>query len=250
MPKRKFDYIPQLPEDSTTLTEPKKLGRIANAEVILQFVSLAGKRVLDVGCGNLGFTRELAKQGASVLAIDPDSVQAQLNREAGPIDGIEFVEAGADQIPAEHDSLDGVFFAYSLHHVPSEIYPRMFEDIFRVLKPGGFLYVIEPTDCPLNDVMRHFHNEDVERAAAQSALRNLAMPRFETCEMVTYFSWTIYESFEDYAQKFASKSFNELYTEADIRQPIVKETFERLGAPDYRFEAHKDVMVLKGLKPA
>ena len=232
------------------LTEVRKIGRITNAEVIQQFLSLDGKHVLDAGCGNLGFTRELTRLGASVLAIDPDAVQAKLNREAGPLENIEFVETGADKIPCGDGAVDGVFFAYSLHHVPRELYRQVFTEVFRVLKPGGFLYVIEPTDCPLNEVMRHFHNEDVERSAAQDALREFAIPRFESCEIVSYFNWTTYDSFEDYARQFTSKSFNELYSESDVRRPIVEETFERLGAPDYRFEAHKQVMCLKGLKSA
>ena len=110
--------------------------------------------------------------------------------------------------------------------------------------------MIEPTDCPLNEVMRHFHNEDVERAAAQDALQKYAVSRFESVDVVSYFNWTKYESFDDYVQKFSSRSFNELYTESDVRSPIVQETFERLGAPEYRFEAHKEVMCLKGLRRA
>ena len=39
-----------------------------------------------------------------------------------------------------------------------------------------------------------------------------------------------------------------IYTEADVRRAEVKEAFQQLGGPDYRFKSPKQVMVLKGLK--
>lgn len=221
------------------------LGCIKNIDVINRFVELRDKRVIDAGCGALAMSRQLADGGANVMAIDPDPIQAAKNREE-KIDRIEFVETGADQLPAEDQSIDGVVFSYSLHHVPEKIYPQVFAEVLRVLKPDGFLYVIEPIDGALNQVMRLYHNEDRERAAAQRALEALAKPNFEQCDVVTYHSWTQYESWDDYADQFVRKSFNTLYTEADVRRDEVRETFERLGAPDYRFKAPKMVMCLQG----
>lgn len=229
-------------------TTAEDLGCITNIEVIKKFVDLRGKRLIDAGCGDMTVAKMLAENGANVLAIDPDSVQAQRNREADPIPGIEFVETGAESIPVEDQSVDGVFFSYSLHHVPARIYPEVFQEVRRVLKPNGFLYVIEPTDCPLNQVMMLFHNEEKERAAAQDALHQLAKPHFETCNEVIYHSIRPFESFEDFAWHFSSRSFNTLYSEADVRASQVEEAFERLGAPDYQFAAPKRVMVLKELK--
>ena len=97
-------------------------------------------------------------------------------------------------------------------------------------------------------VMKLFHNEDRERAAAWQALEELAKTAFHSAEAVTYHSFAQYESFEQFAQRFASRSFNSLYTEADVRRPEVEAAFERLGGPDYRFQSPKQVMILKGPK--
>lgn len=229
-------------------TAMEDLGCVTNIEVINKFFELNGKSLIDAGCGDMTVARMLAENGALVLAIDPDPVQAKRNRESEPIPGIEFVESGAESIPVGDASVDGVFFSYSLHHIPAEIYPEVFQEVRRVIKPGGFLYVIEPTDCPLNQVMILFHDEEQERAAAQTALQELAKPFFETCVEVEYHNIRQYESFEEFACHFASRSFNNLYTEEDVRAPQVQEAFERLGAPDYRFTAPKRVMVLKNFK--
>lgn len=222
------------------------LGSCLNIDVLNRFLSLQGQRVLDIGCGAFGFTRILAENGASVLGIDPDPIQAEKNRAADPIPNIEFQEAGADKLPVADQSFDGVTFGYSLHHVPAELYPVMFDEIFRVLKPGGFLYVVEPTDCDGNDVMRLFHNEDKVRADAWQGLQELAVPRFETTDTVTYYSVTQFESWDEYATRYSSKSFNELYTEADVRRDEVREAYERLAGPENQLTARKNVMALRG----
>ena len=226
----------------------KDLGCTTNLDVIKRFVSLDGCSVIDAGCGGLTFTRLLVELGARVLAIDPDPVQAKLNRQSDPIERLEFAETGADQLPVEAGTADGVFFAYSLHHIPAALYPQVFAEVSRVLKPEGFLYVIEPMDCPFNKVMRLFHDEDRERIAAWQAMELQAAPAFKSVETVTYHSFTQYDSFEHFADRLSSRSFNTLYSEADVRQPKVKEAFEKLGGPDHRFISPKQVMFLQGLK--
>jgi len=223
----------------------KDLGFITNVEVIDHFVKLDGRFVIDVGCGSMTWTRHLSDLGARVLAIDPDPVQADLNRAADTIPNVEFAETGADKIPLDRNSVDGVFFSYSLHHIPAELYPDVFDEVLRVLKPDGFLYVIEPIDCPINEVIKLFHNEDQERAAAWSALEQVAMSCFQSAQIVKYHSHSQYDSFDDFAKQFASRSFNSNYAEADIRSRKVQETFQQLGHPNYRFTSSKQVMFLQ-----
>ena len=226
----------------------KNLGCQTNIDVINRFVSLPGRFVIDAGCGSMTFTRSLIDHGARVLAIDPDPVQAELNRAAPSIANLEFIETGAEQLPVASRTVGGVFFAYSLHHIPANLLTQVFEEVMRVLAPDGFLYVIEPIDCPLNEVMKLFHDEDRERAEAWQALEQLAMPAFQSAQVVTYHNFSQYESWEDFASQFAGRSFNTIYSEADVRRPEVQEAFERLGGPDHRFSSPKQVMILKSLK--
>ncbi len=223
------------------------LGFKLNADVIARFISLPGKSVIDIGCGNMDFSRQMVEQRARVLAIDPDPVQAASNRAATMMPGLEFCETGADQLPVADESVEGVFFSYSLHHVPRAIYPQVFAEVRRVLRPTGFLYVIEPVDCPLNQVMRMFHDEEVARAAAWEALQVLAVPNFQTCEVVRYHSVTQYSTFEEFARHYASRSFNAGYSEADVRRASVRQAFERFAPRDGKFESPKNVMYLQGL---
>ena len=183
------------------------LGCTTSIEVITDCLSLGNKRVIDAGCGSMAFARPLLEHGAHVLGIDPDPIQAALNR--------------------------------------APLYPAVFSEAFRVLRPDGFLCVIEPMACPLNDVMKLFHDEDRERQEAQQALREFAVPAFKTVQIFTYHSFTQYASFEKFAEHFSDRSFNDLYDADDLQRPEVRLAFERLGQPDYRFQSPKQAMILQ-----
>ncbi len=53
------------------------------SEVLHRLVTLQGKNVLDIGCGDGRTTRNLAQTAASVLGIDPDTERIALAHEAG-----------------------------------------------------------------------------------------------------------------------------------------------------------------------
>ena len=224
------------------------LGRTTSIDVVGDRIPLDGQVVVDVGCGDMTFTRHLAGRGAVALGVDPDPIQAEQNRCADPVSNVEFAEAEATQLPVADGSVDGVFFSFSLHHVPAASYPRVFAEVRRVLVPHGYLCVIEPADGPLNTVRKLFHDEDAERAAAQAALVQLAVPAFRQHRCFEYRSDVSFESFDDFVARYAGKTFNDGYSEADIRRPEVQAAFEQLGAPTYRFESPKTMMLLEGVR--
>ena len=108
--------------------------------------------------------------------------------------------------------------------------------------------MIEPVDCAFNQVMRLFHDEERERAAAWTALESIAVERFAMVRRFTYHGVRQYESFDDFASHFASRSFNSLYNESDVRAPAVREAFHRLAGPDLTFQSPRNAMYLHGLQ--
>jgi ubiquinone/menaquinone biosynthesis C-methylase UbiE len=228
------------------------LGKKLNVEVLRQLVDVAGKQVVDVGCGSLKFSKILADEGASVLAIDPDQHQAVLNHKDPPEPdaGITFVEAEADAIPASDKSQDAVFFCHSLHHIPADQYGVVAAEVQRVLKPDGFMYVIEPVDGPLNDVMRMFHDEETERTAAWRFLEQFA-DFFEFVNAVKYHSISTFEDWNAFVNNYGNRSFNSDYRKEDVCRDEVRLTFERKATrtnEGYLFPANKHAVCFKNLK--
>ena len=154
--------------------------RIANAdarrvadepEIIGELVSLAGARVLELGCGMADKTRLVARTAESVLALEVDTVQLAANRASDAPANIRFEYGGAEAIPAADASFDVVMMFKSLHHVPTELMDAALSEIRRVLKPGGMAYVSEPVYAgDFNDILRLFHDEKAVREAAFAAV--------------------------------------------------------------------------------
>ncbi len=215
-----------------------------------KLIDVNGLYVVDAGCGSMPFSKALAKRGAKVLAIDPDPVQAKLNRQADIPPGIEFVETGADQLPASDSSIDGILFSYSLHHVPSELYPTVFKEAARVLKPTGFFCAVEPVaQGKLNEVMSMFHDEKEVRAKAQQALDTLGAEYFCESQVSEYTNKVKFSGWDEYAAHYVKSSYNTHYTEEQVTDKKVQSLFEEYGkADDYQFDSPMKITVLKHLK--
>ena len=225
------------------------LGVTTDLDIIDRFLDIQGKFLVEAGCGNMHLSRQLAARGAHVLAIDPDPVQSENNRNTETIANVGFIETGAESIPVENQSVDGVLFPYSFHHVPEHLYPNVIQELLRVLRPTGFIYAMEPVaEGDLNEVMRLFHDEQAVRANAKQVLESLVMPLFQQVTVVNYRVSVKYSSWEEYASRYAGKSFNADYSEADIRTAAVKARFLDLGAPtQFAFESPMQVTYLQGV---
>lgn len=107
-----------------------------------------GMKVLDIagGTGDLTaqFSRRVGPTGEVVLA---DINQAMLDvgrdklRNMGIVDNVEYVQANAEELPFESDRFDIITIAFGLRNVTDK--QKALESMFRVLKPGGRLLVLE-----------------------------------------------------------------------------------------------------------
>ena len=208
------------------------LGELTDIEGVTRLLSVEGLSLIDVGCGAGDVARALAELGAVVLGVEPDPVQAQKNRSAEPVPNVTLVEAGAEALPADDRSVDGVLFFRSLHHVPRELMDKAFMEAARVLKPGGFVYVVEPgMEGSHYKMMRPFHDETEVRTLAQQALAKTADSLFEPVGKYVYMQHPRHESFEAMRKFFTAMSFNDIDREM-IDVPEVRESFEAARCED------------------
>jgi 2-polyprenyl-3-methyl-5-hydroxy-6-metoxy-1,4-benzoquinol methylase len=128
-----FDAIDQRFLDGARLyaTEAAPFDRI------IPFASLAGKDVLEIGCGMGLHTELMARAGARVTCVDlsPTSVEATTRRLALKQLGGRVLEADAEKLPFDAASFDFVWSWGVIHH--SSRTARVVREIARVLRPGG-----------------------------------------------------------------------------------------------------------------
>jgi ubiquinone/menaquinone biosynthesis C-methylase UbiE len=109
-------------------------------------------RILELGCG-IGYqSAMLAKISKSVVATDlPNesvvdhapgmAAAAELHKHL-EIDNVNLVPCSAEELPFEDSSMDMVFSSHVLEHIPNQ--QEALNEIYRVLKPGGYHVCIVP----------------------------------------------------------------------------------------------------------
>jgi len=104
-----------------------------------------GETVLDLGCGG-GLDAFLAAQRVGrkgkVIGLDmtPEMVEkAKANARAGNYTNVEFQVAEIEKLPLPDDSVDVAISNCVINHSPDKL--AVFKEVYRVLKPGGRLFV-------------------------------------------------------------------------------------------------------------
>jgi ubiquinone/menaquinone biosynthesis C-methylase UbiE len=127
----------------TTLGQEQRLRR--------QTIELAelrpGQRVLDIGCGTgtLLIGAAQAEPGIRAQGIDPAPEMIERARRKAASAGVEatFEVGTIENLELAAETVDVAMCSLMLHHLPTTTLHSGLVEIFRVLKPGGRLVVID-----------------------------------------------------------------------------------------------------------
>ncbi len=107
------------------------------------FNELKGKTVLEIGCGSGGGTEFILKYFSpqKVIATDLDPRLIALAKKNTQSKRITIEQADATKLDYKDKSFDAVFDYGVIHHIPSPEWKECLNEIYRVLKPGGKVFV-------------------------------------------------------------------------------------------------------------
>ena len=153
-------------------------GGPAEIAEILKGTSIAGKTVMDIGCGIGGIDLLLATAygAAQVTGIDVEAPNIALASKRAASRGLtdqvsyQLVEPGP--LPFADASFDLVFSKDAIIHIPDK--EALFRDVFRVLKPGGFFLAsdwLRGDDKPASAEMERYVSLEGLSFAMASPLR-------------------------------------------------------------------------------
>ncbi len=122
---------------------PATEGPIDRA-LLLAFVELVGARggtkIADLGCGPGRVAAFLASHGLDAFGIDVSPAMLAEAHRAHP--DLQFEEGRLDDLPLAAASLAGAVCWYSIIYTPPERLDDVFQELQRVLEPGGHLLIV------------------------------------------------------------------------------------------------------------
>ncbi len=138
--------------------------RICHVQLILEtFGDLAGRKVLDAGCGKGRFARVLKERhpGASVVGLDIS--EAMLGYVPA---GIEKCSASLTSLPFSSGAFDGAYATESLEHAVD--IDQAVAELCRVVRPGGLIVIIDKNaeywgKLKTPEWERWFHRKELEK---------------------------------------------------------------------------------------
>ena len=120
-----------------------------------------GESVLDVGCGTGGVTlpakQRIGEEGIAA-GIDPAPEMIAVARQKAQRAGLEidFRVGVIEALPFPDASFDAVTSSLMMHHLPAQLQVSGLAEIFRVLKPGGRIFIADILRPSTSPVKRFF----------------------------------------------------------------------------------------------
>lgn len=165
-------------------------------EVVAENVTLAGARLVDVGCGTGELVRWATPRGAHAVGLDTPEMLARAVS-VPKVGGETYLAGAAQQLPLGDRVADCLVYFASLHHVPPARLDEALAECHRVLRLGGRAVFVEPVALPGSyyEIVRLAEDEAGIQKLAHAALGRAAGSRLGLLKEELCF---LERSFEDY----------------------------------------------------
>ena len=158
------ERVPRIPEPDLVMDDPDKVKaytRAGREDGVMAPVYLfhcaqiceilqKGDLALDLGCGPATQLAQVARLNPAVQFTGVDLSEEMLGRARDHVRDMDLTNVDfhrssmTDLAKFKDNSVDAVFSTVALHHLPDQAHlQRTFEEVARVLKPGGGVYLVD-----------------------------------------------------------------------------------------------------------
>ncbi|OBI35273.1 SAM-dependent methyltransferase [Mycobacterium sp. E1386] len=99
--------------------------------------------VLEIGCGTGNLILRAKREYPRLEAVGCDPDPRALDRARRKGDGVRFEHGYAERLPYADGEFDRVLSSMMLHHIADQSKTAAAQEIFRVLRPGGRLHLVD-----------------------------------------------------------------------------------------------------------
>jgi len=106
--------------------------------------NVSGLEILEVGCGTGEYTHTIGSRlpKSQIVALDISGNVIKLaKRKCRKLKNVRFTVQSIYKTDFRKNQFDIVYGFYSLHHMD---FRKVFKELYRILKPGGYVYFCEP----------------------------------------------------------------------------------------------------------
>jgi SAM-dependent methyltransferase len=126
-----------------TLESPERRYSVLSAEELRWALDpSADDTVIDLGSGTGFYTDDIAPHVSEVSAVDLQPEMHEYYREKGLPANVDLLTAPIDDMPIDSGGVDRAFSTMTYHEFAS---PAAIEEIYRCLRPGGRLVIVDWT---------------------------------------------------------------------------------------------------------
>ena len=126
---------------------------------------LTPSNFLDLGCGTgwaVRYVSTLLKGEGHFVGIDLSEKMIKKAKEiAAGMNSVIFYEASSEALPLEDDFFDNIICTFSFHHYSHP--EKALSGAQRVLKPGGRIYILDPTSDDFLTKLADWLSQKIEK---------------------------------------------------------------------------------------
>ncbi|MFK5959096.1 MAG: class I SAM-dependent methyltransferase [Lutibacter sp.] len=118
-----------------------------------------GSKILDAGCGNGRNLKWFYAENFNIHGIDTDLEKLNYCKKIYKLQQNNFIQATVEEIPYESNSFEHIICSAVLHFAKDlNHFYRMFEELLRVLKHQGTLFIRVASNFGIENQVKHITN--------------------------------------------------------------------------------------------
>lgn len=171
--------------DTAPSTYEELHGRLRFSCDFVKPENLKDRDVLDIGCGFGWFELFALRQNVrSIHGIEYSQADLQTALKHVHDPRSHFSVGTAISLPFPDQSFDTVVSWEVIEHIPKETEAKMFQEVRRVLRPGGVFYMSTPSAALSSRVLdpawwlighRHYHEKDLKKFAQEAGFKGATL---------------------------------------------------------------------------